>query len=297
MDAHLDPHDAPEAPQAFKTHPELLAGMGRAEKRSHKAKIAALATESTASLCARMETATDPAMLWPIHQEFNRRYVPETATDPAILPLPPILRGPRHRHGLQGDFIDFAADLQWLGGPFGGCNPRYRLAQAIMKAETGGDTWWELVKKLYTAKTNQEARGAAIALNLDTDQRRHLRTIQTTTTRRQFFDLHGDRFGQLLDELRSEAADKPDKAPAGKRRTPSDIASRRARLFRTHVLLGGTIRDTARYWWALTRERPSLATIHKSVDLAETTFKRLRAGWSKEKKAEDVPPEKTVLTN
>lgn len=276
MDAHLDPHDAPEAPQAFKTYPELLAGMGRAEKGRHDAKVAALAAAKTAmDLHTRIRTADDPSMLWPIHQELAHRGIP------------PILRGPRHRHGLQGDFLDFAADLQWLRYL---CEPKYRLAQAIMKAVPGTDTWWELVKKLYTAKTNQEARGAAIALDLDTDQRRHLRTIQTTTTRRLFFDLHEDRFGQLLDELTGEAMTKPDKAPAGKRRTPSDIASRRARLFKVHKLYGGSLRDTARCWEKLTGETPSLATIHKSVDLAETTFKRLRAGWSKEKKAGDVPP-------
>ena len=279
MDAHFDAPEAPEAPQAFKTYPELLAGMGDAERGRHDAKVAALAAipaSDTARLCARMETDTDPAMLWPIHQELARRGIP------------PILRGPRHGHGLQGDFLDFAADLQWLRY-FEDCKPRYRLAQATLRALPGSAAWWDLVKKLYAYQTTRNAAHAAIAFGLDNDQRRHLRNIQTVTTRRLFDDLHGDRFGQLFDALRSAAVAKPHKAPLDKRRTPSDIASRRARLLRTHKLYGGSLRDTARFWKALSGETPSLATIHKSVDLAETAFKKLRAGWAKEKKAGDVP--------
>lgn len=268
MDAHFDAPEAPEAPQAFKTYPELLAGMGSAEKGRHEAKVAALATETAASLCARMETATDPAMLWPIHQELASRGIP------------PILRGPRHCHGLQGDFLDFAADLEWLWVTER-VEPQHRLAKVVLNALPGSWTWWELLKKLYSFKTTRNAAHAAIALNLDADQRRHLRTIQTTKTRRLFFDLHDDRFGQLFDALKSEAAAKPDKAPVGKRRTPTAIASRRARIFRTHKLYGGSLRDTARCWQAMSGETPSLATIQKSVSLAETTFKKLRAGWSK----------------
>lgn len=282
----FDAPEAPEAPQAFKTYPELLAGMGSAEKGRHEAKVAALATFDTLSLSIRMETATDPAMLWPIHQELASRGIP------------PILRGPRHCHGLQGDFLDFAADLQWLWQRYRYVmTPKYKLPRAIMKADPGSATWWELLKKLYSFKTTRNAAHAAIALNLDTDQRRHLRNIQTTTTRRLFFDLHDDRFGQLFDALKSEAEAKPDKAPADKRRTPTDIASRRARIFRTHVLLGGSLRDTARFWQKLSGETPSLATIHKSVSLAETAFKKLRAEWSKEKKAGYVsPPDSRSLT-
>jgi len=280
MKAHLDAHDAPEAPQAFKTYPELLAGMGRAEKGRHEAMVAALAGEKVAAnLCTRIRTATDPAMLWPIHRELANRGIP------------PILRGPRHRHGLQGDFLDFAADLQWLWELYRYVmEPKRKLAQAIMKVKPDDATWWELVKKLYAYQTTRNAAHAAIALNLGTDLRRHLRNIQTTTTRRLFDDMHDDRFGQLFDELTSDALTKPDKAPADKRRTPEAIASRRARLFRTHVLYGGSLRDTARCWEKLTGEKPSLATIHKSVGLTESTFKRLRAGWAKEKKVGDVPP-------
>lgn len=269
MDAHLAPHDAPEAPQAFKTHPELLAGMGRAEKRSHKAKTAALATESTASLCARLETATAPAMLWEIHQELARKGIP------------PILRGPRHGHGLQGDFLDFAADLQWLWGTET-IKPRHRLALAIFEAVPGTPTWWELVKRQFSIEGTRNTRGWSIAFNLDATQRRHLRTIQSADTRRLFDDLHDERFTQLRETVRMDAAKRPpDKAPPDKRRPLTDIASRRARIFRTHKLTAGSLRDTARNWEALSKEKLSAQAIRHQVDLVAPTFKQLRADWSK----------------
>lgn len=268
MDAHLDPHDAPEAPQAFKTYPELKAGMGRAEKGRHKAKTAALATEPTASLCARLETATAPAMLWPIHQELARREIP------------PILRGPRHCHGLQGDFLDFAADLQWLWGTET-IKPRYRLAQGIFSTTPDTPEWWELVKRQFSQEGTRNTRSWSIAFNLDATQRRYLRTIQSADTRRLFDDLHGDHFGQLLDALRREAVAKPDKSKPRDQQEPHKTASRRARIYRTHTLTAGTLRDTARNWEALSGEKLSAQAIRHQVSLVAPTFKQLRADWTK----------------
>ena len=273
MDAHLDPHDAPEAPQAFKTHPELLAGMGVAEKRSHKAKTAALAGMDASRLCARLETEKDPAMLWPIHQELASR---------GTKGIPPILRGPRgYLHGLQGDFLDFAADLQWLWSTET-IKPRHRLAQAIFEAVPGTPTWWQLVARQYAIEGTRNTRGWSIAFNLDATQRRHLRTIQSADTRRLFDDLHDERFTQLRETVRMDAAKRPpDKAPPDKRRPLTDIASRRARIFRTHKLTAGSLRDTARNWEALSKEKLSAQAIRHQVDLVAPTFKQLRADWSK----------------
>ena len=268
MDAHLDAHDAPEAPQAFKTYPELKAGMGRAEKGRHKAKTAALATEPAASLCASMETATAPAMLWEIHQELARREIP------------PILRGPRHCHGLQGDFLDFAADLQWLWGTET-IKPRYRLAQGIFSTTPDTPEWWELVKRQFSQEGTRNTRSWSIAFNLDATQRRHLRTIQSADTRRLFDDLHGDHFGQLLDALRREAVAKPDKSKPRDQQEPHKTASRRARIYRTHTLTAGTLRDTARNWEALSGEKLSAQAIRHQVSLVAPTFKQQRADWTK----------------
>ena len=269
MEPHLDAHDAPEAPQAFKTHPELLAGMGGAEKARHEAKVAALAGESTASLCTRLETATAPAMLWPIHQELARRGIP------------PILRGPRHQHGLQGDFLDFAADLQCLWGSKTTIKPRYRLAQGIFSTTPNTPEWWGLVKRQFSQEGTRNTRGLSIAFNLDATQRRHLRTIQSADTRRLFDDLHGDHFGQLLDALRREAVAKPDKSKPRDQQEPHKTASRRARIYRTHQLMAGTLRDTARTWEALTGETLSAQAIRHQVGLVAPTFKQLRADWAK----------------
>ena len=268
MDAHLDAHDAPEAPQAFKTYPELKAGMGRAEKGRHKAKTAALATEPAASLCASMETATAPAMLWEIHQELARREIP------------PILRGPRHCHGLQGDFLDFAADLQWLWGTET-IKPRYRLAQGIFSTAPDTPEWWELVKRQFSQEGTRNTRSWSIAFNLDATQRRHLRTIQSADTRRLFDDLHGDHFGQLLDALRREAVAKPDKSKPRDQQEPHKTASRRARIYRTHTLTAGTLRDTASNWEALSGEKLSAQAIRHQVSLVAPTFKQQRADWTK----------------
>lgn len=261
----MEAHDAPEAPLAYLTAPELLAGLKKAAKTRHAAKVAALASETAASLCTRMETTTDPAMMWAIHQELHRRGIP------------PILRGPRHQLGTQGDFLDFAADLRWLA-LVETIEPRHRLARAIFETIPDTPGWWALVKRQYGITGTRNTRGWSIAFGLDATQRRHLRTIQSADTRRLFDDLHGDHFGQLFETLRIEAAAKPDKA--GKR-TPTEIAARRARLFRTHQLVAGSIRETARAWQALSGETPSLDTIQRHVTKAAPTFQQLRTDWAK----------------
>lgn len=269
----MDAHDAPAASPTVKTYPELVASMGEADRVRHEAKVAPLADLDIPSLCTRLETATDPAMMWPIHQEFYRRAIP------------PILRGPWHRQGRQGNFLDFAADVQHLQLHYPTHKPRNRLVRAIWKLQPGTPDWWGLLRKQFE-QPSHSTRAVSIAFTLDSEMRSHLRTVHTADTRRLFHDLHGERFGELLDVLTRQVAEKPDKAGL---MTPEAIASRRARIFRAHRLMSASYRETCSVWMAITGERLSLATIRQHVIRAEPAFKKLRARWGADPvKAESV---------
>lgn len=260
----LDAHDAPTALPIVKTHPELMASLGEADRVRHEVKVSTLTSLDVPSLCTRLETAADPAMLWPIHQEFHRRAIP------------PVLRGPRHHQGRQGDFLDFAADVQHLQLHYPAHKPRNRLICAIWKLRPGTPDWWNLLRRQFE-QPSHSTRTVSIAFTLDSQMRRCLRTIQTAENRRLFFDLHGRRFGELLDALTRDIAERPDKSG---QMTPEIIASRRARMFRAHKLMSASYRETKSVWAAMTGENPSLATIRQHVVMAEPAFKRLRARWA-----------------
>ena len=113
--------------------PALVARKRGGELERFHARVAGLSARSSLDLRASVETCSDPALLWAIHEELMRRGVP------------PVLRGPRPWHlGPQGRFIEFATDLAWLAATDPGHRGRYALARAILKSPRRSEGWWRL---------------------------------------------------------------------------------------------------------------------------------------------------------
>ena len=218
--------------------PALVARKRGAELERFHARVAGLSSRSSLDLRASVETCSDPALLWAIHEELMRRGVP------------PVLRGPRPRHlGVQGRFVEFAGDLAWLQATDPGHRGRYGLARTILRTPWGTGGWWALVLRQFGQ--SGDVRGLVLALGLTEPQRLHLRTLQTAGRARLFERLHGDGFGQLVDCAETALRDRPDKSA---RTDPRATAIRRAQLWRVHRLLGEGPAGTASTWGRLSGE-------------------------------------------
>lgn len=218
--------------------PELVARKRGADLERFTARVAALAERPTLGLRTQVETCTDPAMLWALHEVLMRRGVP------------PILRGPRPWHlGAQGRLIEFASDLAWLQATDPSHRGRYGLARAILKSPSGSDGWWHLVLRQFGRTGN--VRGLVLALGLNDEQRRHLRTAQTAARARLFERLHGDSFGRLVGAIEDAVRAAPDRSGLT---DPRATAIRRAQLWRVHRLLEEGPAGTAYSWARLSGE-------------------------------------------
>ena len=218
--------------------PALVARKRGGELERFHARVAGLSARSSLDLRASVETCSDPALLWAIHEELMRRGVP------------PVLRGPRPWHlGPQGRFIEFATDLAWLAATDPGHRGRYALARAILKSPRRSEGWWRLALCQFGRSGN--VRGLVLALGLSDGQRLHMRTLQTAARARLFERLHGGGFGQLVDCIETAIRERPDKSG---RADPRATATRRAQLWRVHRLLGEGPAGTAHAWGRLSGE-------------------------------------------
>ncbi len=251
IDLDVDPKEAAES--GLFTVPALVARKRGAELERFHARVAGLAERSSLDLRASMETCTDPAMLWALHEALMRRGIP------------PVLRGPRSWHlGQQGRFIEICADVAWLMATDPTHRPRYRLAQAIFKARCDSDAWWGLMLRQFGR--SGDVRGLVLALGLSDGQRPHLRALQTAARARLFEKLHGPNFGRLLDRIETALRDRPDLSG---QTDPRATATRRAQLWRVHRLLGDGPTGTAYAWKVLSGEALTRQQVAKQLAAAE----------------------------
>ena len=251
IDLDVDAKEAAES--GLFTVPALVARKRGAELERFQARVVGLSERSSLNLRASMETCTDPAMLWALHEVLMRRGIP------------PVMRGPRPWHlGQQGRFVEVCADVAWLMATNPVHRPRYRLAQAIFKARWGSNAWWELMRRQFGL--HGSVRGLVLALGLSSEQRQQLRALQTADRARLFEKLHGASFGQLLDCVESALRDRPDKSGQTDPRTTS---IRRVQLWRVHRLLGEGPSRTASTWQALSGEAMTRQQVAKQLAAVE----------------------------
>ena len=218
--------------------PQLLSRKSGPKLARFDARVAALSGRDTMDLRASVGTCTDPAMLWALHAELMARGVP------------PILRGPRPWHlGAQGRLVEFGADLVWLAVIEPGHRARHGLVRGILRTERGSGGWWQLVVRQFGR--SGDVRALVLALGRTEPQRRHLRTLQTSSRARLFERLHRDAFGQLVGAIEDALRAAPDRSG---RTDPRVTAIRRAQLWRVHRLMLEGPTGTARVWTALSGE-------------------------------------------
>lgn len=265
IDSRFDEHEVDTRIILPKTVPEPIEERDRSTREALASRIRSMGTRPTRDLLSGMEITDDPIVLWALHVIFHSRGVP------------PILRGPRHRLGDQGRFLDFCADVWWLQTSYLSdvkLTPKYRLMKTAVKTPPLTQSWFKLLARQYAGPHGEkDVRTLVIALNLSTKDRSMLRRLQPRPIYDRFEQLHGEPYLDLQERLLAALISKPDKS--GK--VPSrETAQRRALMWRIHELTGRSCAMTAKYWGLVTGETVTRQQAQRQIDAAKKVLSPTR---------------------
>lgn len=241
--------------------PYLMAekGTGADLARFHRA-VAAMPDQGTQTLIVRLETQTDPLILWELHQELDRRGVP------------PCLRWPANKSTEQAKLITVVADLFWFAKRNPDHAPLFRDWGRFLKLAPGSDAWHSKIYEILMRMRNSNlARQGTKALALDDTQRLELMAFPSSKMVIARRELQPTEFSKIEEKLLSHAHAHPDKD--SERNDPATAATRRARLWRVSVLTGHATTATAKYWELLTGEAIARRMIPRRIEAIKTALK------------------------
>ncbi len=224
-----------------------------------KRRVSTLPGTDTQKLILRISTTSDALTLWALHVHLDKR------------DIPPCFRWPANRSDAQAEFISWLADLLWLAKR----NPlhcaKFRGWQQLFTLPPGSGAWLEVAYRVFKAMYVRQNLSSYTtrALELDDAQRQELMMLPTSRMFAARLELQPAAFEQTRAHLLTSAMENPDKSGA---RTPAEVAERRARIWRTHVLSGRRPAETARNWVALTGESISRQAIARLIDTTEAVL-------------------------
>ena len=213
-------------------------------------------TQESKTLVARIETTTDPLLLWLIHEELGRREVP------------PAFRWPVNQQSAQMEYVTWLADIYW----FTRRKPRHKPAYKNWQRWFGEvcETWHASTVKAYffAFKRGLGAAYFAKGLSLSDRDRQELMTIKTAgqIARLRPLKRHAEYLEAILDHARA----KPDRAGL---KTPEEVAKRRFAMWRLYLLADGSETAAARQYGNLYGEKVARQNLGKQVELAKEAWK------------------------
>ncbi len=225
-----------------------------------KRRVSTFPSTDTQQLILRVCTTSDPLTLWAIHAALDKR------------DIPPCLRWPANRSDAQMEFVTWAADLLWLTKRNPQHCTKFRSWRRLFTLPPGSAAWLEVAYRVFKAMyvrqnlSSYTTRGLA----LDDAQRQPLMTLPTSRMFAARQELQPAAFEQTRAHLLTTAMENPDKAGV---HTPAEVAERRARIWRVHILCGRQPAATARGWVSLTGETVSRQAIARLIDMTEAVLK------------------------
>ena len=224
--------------------------------------VAAMPNQDTQTLILRIDTTTDPLILWELHKELDRRG------------LPPCLRWPANKSTDQMRLVTVLADLLWFTKRNPDHTPLFKDWIKFLKLEPGSEAWLD---KSYWLLMNMSscnlARHGTKALALNDTQRRELMMFPSSKMVIERRELQPTRFAEIGEKLLSHAYAYPNKD--SERNNPATAAARRVRLWRVSVLTGHATTATAKYWELLTGEVIARRMIPRRIEAIKITLKSL----------------------
>jgi len=246
--------------QVFKSITLLAAERRLQEDLGHwQSAVRGLPHIGTQTLILRLSTSSDALLMWAIHLELDHRGVP------------PCLRWPGNAHTAQAEFITWLADLHWFAKRHPQHDAQHKGWRNLLAQAPATAKWHAHACRQYAyAERRRGSRSlshwCAQGLALTDVQRQELMTLPTRSIEASRRAIQGEQWAKLKENLVSHASAHPDRS--GKC-NPDQVASRRAAMFRVHVLAGGAISTTSRYWTLLTGQRLSRQAIAKQLAAVE----------------------------
>lgn len=175
------------------------------------------------TLIVRLQTTDDPLRMWAIHLVLNRR------------DIPPAFRWPANEQNEQALYVTWTADLYWFCRRHLRHKTRYQTWQGLLQKVPGSPQWHTRAHRhfVFVQPGYSLAHRSAKGLDLTVQDRAPLMTLPTNTMHADRRGPEPDRFAQTHRLLVESTMQKPDKS--GKR-TPHEIAARRAAIWRTFIL-------------------------------------------------------------
>lgn len=215
-----------------------------------------LPAHSTATLITRIETTSDPLLLWEIHLELERRGIH------------PIFRHPKNHGTGQLRYITWLGDVHWFTRQNPTHRPYFDTWRRLFSPIT--DSWHATAASIFEFGwiRHKSATYYARGLALDDDDRRPLMTIKTSrqSARKRQLDNAED----MRHAITSHAMVNPDKS--GKR-TPGDIARRRYRIWKTYVLADQSERTATRMFNAIYGEEIERRNFVKQLETIDQAWR------------------------
>lgn len=219
----------------------------------------AIPLQNTATLIVRIESASDPLVLWKIHQELDRR------------DIPPALRWPGNTDTPTMHFVTWLADVHWIHTRNPHHTPKFRGWKRLFLDAPDSPAWLERAYQMFAAVYDRRSLSyiGTVGLALTDALRKPLMMFPTNQMVKNRQELHADTHNERRDRLENYSRQHPDKS--GKL-APHDIANRRASLFRVHLLSGLNAAETAKNWGRLTDERMTRQAVDKQITLINSVL-------------------------
>jgi len=212
--------------------------------------------EST-TLVARIATATDPLVLWLIHEELGRREVP------------PAFRWPMNQESPQTEFITWLADIHWFTRRKTAHKAAYKNWQRWFGNVS--DAWHASTMRAYSFAFRRGSGAAYFAkgLTLTEKDRQDLMTMKTKGQIARLRPLRksGQEYRRaILDH----AIAKPDRSGI---KPPVEVAKRRYAIWKLYVLADESETSAARHYHKLYGEAIARQNLGKQVQIAQQAWR------------------------
>jgi hypothetical protein len=223
----------------------------------YQAAAADIPQQQTATLVARIVTATDPLLLWLVHEELDRREVP------------PAFRWPMNQQSAQAEFITWLADIHWFTRRKTNHRPAYKNWQRWFGNVS--DAWHASALRAYSFAFKRGSGGTYFAKGLALTERDR-QDLMTMKTKGQIARLRPLRkFGQEYRRaILDHATAKPDRAGV---KTPEEVAKRRYAIWKLYVLADESETSAARQYHKLYGEVIARQNLGKQVELAQQAWR------------------------
>ena len=226
-----------------------------------------MSDQTTQNLISRIATTTDALTLWALHCQLDKRNIA------------PAQRWPGNTSTDQMLFVSWCADMAW----FAKHNPTHvphfgKNWIQLLKLKPRSPEWLEKCFRLFSSTSTTAGRSVSFktsrALALTDSQRIDLLTCSTSAMVNARRELAPAKIEAIRERLLRYANAHPDKAGKAGKYTPTEIANRRASLYRVHILSGRHAPTTARNWQALTGKSMTRQTVSDRINALENALRR-----------------------